>query len=197
MLFLFACGSVVRHEASLTNIQDTIVHLGFSSAVAFDAEFLQPVLTSNLVNGIVERVYIEGYPIQMVLPEALADCTRLGGHSGVFLFTVETGATQRILTTIKYIWGHRDIRPWGQPLPIQCPRCAVILVEWKRVAVPHGQGGSQQFICMNGACGELTGEGPVSIHIAKLDNLKILKPGKCEGSAWLEIALGSRIFDSA
>ncbi|KAI6045866.1 hypothetical protein EDC04DRAFT_2598454 [Pisolithus marmoratus] len=54
---LFIGRSVVSKEARLVTLEDTIIQLGLSSIIAFDAKDLQPVLTSNLVTGLVEHGY--------------------------------------------------------------------------------------------------------------------------------------------
>ncbi|KAI6016391.1 hypothetical protein PISMIDRAFT_25221 [Pisolithus microcarpus 441] len=99
MFFLFSCGSVVSEQTRLVNLEDTITQLGFSSVIAFDAEDLQPVLTSNLVTGLIERVYIHGFPTRTAMPEALGESARLGGHSSVLLFTVDLTDDGRLLTS--------------------------------------------------------------------------------------------------
>jgi len=41
----------------------------------------------------------------------------LGRHSSVV--HIRKGVDQ----SVKYVWAHKDLQPWGTPLPAQCPHC--------------------------------------------------------------------------
>ncbi|KIK14297.1 hypothetical protein PISMIDRAFT_117281, partial [Pisolithus microcarpus 441] len=194
LFVLLACGSVIRNKASFTSLQDAIIRHRFSSTIAFDAERLQVVLTSNLILGVVERTFIEGYPVQMAMPEALGESSRLGYHSSVYLLTLACTNTTLELTVTKYTWSHRDIRPWGNSLPSQCLQCGCIQVQWVRTALPHDATATHGFSCANNDCGKLDGKGPKTFKFARPPGVKLLDPGKRWNSAWLEIRMGIQEF---
>ncbi|KAI5981004.1 hypothetical protein EDD15DRAFT_2204730 [Pisolithus albus] len=166
----------------------------FSSTIAFDAERLQVVLTSNLILGIVDRTFIQGYPVRMAMPEALGESSRLGYHSSVYLLTLACTNSALELTVTKYTWSHRDIRPWGNPLPSQCPQCGCIQVQWERTALPHDATATHGFSCANKDCGKLDGKGPKMFKFARPLDIKLLDQGRRWNSAWLEIGMGMREF---
>ncbi|KAI6138380.1 hypothetical protein BKA82DRAFT_4237375 [Pisolithus tinctorius] len=194
LFVLLACGSVVRNEECFVSLQDAVVRHRFSSTIAFDAERLQTVLTSNLIMGVVERTFIEGYPVQMAMPEALGESSRLGYHSNVYLLTLACTDTTSRLTITKFMWSHRDIRPWGAPLPTQCPQCGCIQVQWVRTALPHDSTSTHEFKCANNECGKVNGSGPQKFRFTKAPDITLLKPGKRSNSAWLEMPMGVREF---
>ncbi|KAI6146465.1 hypothetical protein BKA82DRAFT_1005365 [Pisolithus tinctorius] len=180
LFVLLACGSVVRNEECFVSLQDAVVRHRFSSTIAFDAERLQTVLTSNLIMGVVECMFIEGYPVQMAMPEALGESSRLRYHLNVNLLTLAYTDTTSQLTITKFMWSHRDIWPWGAPLPTQCPQCGCIQVQW--------------FKCANNECGKVNGSGPQKFRFTKALDITLLKPGKRSNSAWLEMPMGVREF---
>lgn len=194
LFVLLACGSAIRDKTSFAGLQDTIVRHRLSNTIAFDAERLQVVLTSNLIVGVVERTFIEGYPIQMAMPEALGESSRLGYHSSVYLLTLAHTDTTLQLTVTKYTWSHRDIRPWGNSLPSQCPQCGCIQVQWVRTALPHDATATHGFSCANNDCGKPDGRGPKKFKFARSPGVKLLDQGKRWNSAWLEIRMGIREF---
>ncbi|KIO04936.1 hypothetical protein M404DRAFT_1000413 [Pisolithus tinctorius Marx 270] len=180
LFVLLACGLVVRNEECFVSLQDAVVRHRFSSTIAFDAERLQTILTSNLIMGVVERMFIEGYPVQMAMSEALGESSRLRYHSNVYLLTLAYTDTTSRLTITKFMWSHRDIWPWGAPLLTQCPQCGCIQVQW--------------FKCANNECGKVNGSGPQKFRFTKAPDITLLKPRKRSNSAWLEMPMGVREF---
>ncbi|KAI6047237.1 hypothetical protein EDC04DRAFT_2597448 [Pisolithus marmoratus] len=195
---------VVSEEARLVTLEDTIIQLGLSSIIVFDAKDLQPVLTSNLVTGLVKCVYVHNFPTCTTMPEVLGESTHLGGHSSILLFMVNFTDSGHLLTHTKYSWGHRDICPWGNVLPIQCSQCGIVQVQWKQVKAPGKSGGldgvevdseepSVYFQCANEACGQPGGQ-QASIAVVKPKGIKTLNPGKRDRSAWLEFLSVTHTF---
>ncbi|KAG1883236.1 hypothetical protein F4604DRAFT_1677596 [Suillus subluteus] len=52
-------------------------------------------------------------------PLMLGQSYNLGRHSDVFLFVKNSN----LLDVSKFAWTHTLFRPWGQYLPVQCPKC--------------------------------------------------------------------------
>jgi len=52
---------------------------------------------------------------------SLRDDEQLGPHSDLLCF--EFKKDHRSVTTSRYIWSHPGLKPFGNPLPIQCPDC--------------------------------------------------------------------------
>lgn len=123
--------------------------LRFASAVAFDTPRLHPSSCWPFVVFLCESLHTEGQDLQSAMPHALSNSNKLGRHSGVYTFLQLGG---QLLTT-KYIWAHRDYRPWGKVLPVQCPECGTPQ-RWKRnfVAGTH-EPTYYKFSCRYKDCG--------------------------------------------
>ncbi|KAF8125373.1 hypothetical protein EV363DRAFT_1453937 [Boletus edulis] len=64
-----------------------------------------------------ESVVIRGHSFDDAVPIALANSNELKRHSGVYTLLLSTD--RKLVNTTKYLWAHRDYRPWGKDVPIQ------------------------------------------------------------------------------
>ncbi|KAF9239172.1 hypothetical protein BU15DRAFT_74861 [Melanogaster broomeanus] len=198
MLYMLACGSIVSKTESWEALCD-MVSYGFSAAIAFDALRLQPLVTWPFLVHLTEAVFIEGHAIDDAVPHALAQSTRLGQHSGVYIMTSAPAASSnlRVLNTTKYIWSHRDYRPWGNPLPLQCPQCGTPQ-QWVRSKYDEG---TYFYRCRYHRCGwdentKAIIKRPATFKFKKPASAEVLLQGKGQASSWLRIRLPPKVVDS-
>jgi len=106
----------------------------------------------------------------------LAHSQKLGRHTDIFVLTVSQGGA---LHTSKYVWTHRDFRPWGGFLPIQCPRCGYADA-WRSAYVETDK--AYSFECCNDSCSQ-------SYIFSQPPGARMLTAGKARGSGWMEVPL--------
>jgi hypothetical protein len=54
---------------------------------------------------------------------SLRDDEVLGAHSDILCFESRKDHSSVTTTTGRYIWSHPGLKPFGNPLPMQCPDC--------------------------------------------------------------------------
>jgi hypothetical protein len=47
----------------------------------------------------------------------------LGAHSDLLCFESKKDRSSAMTTTTRHVWSHPGLKPFGNPLPIQCPAC--------------------------------------------------------------------------
>jgi hypothetical protein len=113
--------------------------LYLSHLIAFTAKELQPSLVSLLVLAYAQHVLIEGFPFADFERRFLPSISSICRHTGIVHIFRDQGKLQ----SLRYIWTHRNIYPWGQPLPVQCDKCGRIR-PWISV---NGRDSSCLFAC--------------------------------------------------
>ena len=133
-LFVMACGAIISNKESLSglcqagkryvtriNLHTHWVHtnlrLQLTNIVAFGAKGFHPLLVTPFATDYVQRVLVEGFPLQKSLVNLITFSNYLSRHSDVVHICPLQG------TAKLYIWTHPVIRPWGQHLPPQCQMC--------------------------------------------------------------------------
>ncbi|KIM50695.1 hypothetical protein SCLCIDRAFT_144838, partial [Scleroderma citrinum Foug A] len=72
-------------------------------------------------------VVIYEFQFTEAIEKVLTESPLLDMHTGVVhLAWRESADGADPLKGCKYIWMHRDCQPWGQTLPIQCPKCGTV-----------------------------------------------------------------------
>ncbi|THH15167.1 hypothetical protein EW146_g5267 [Bondarzewia mesenterica] len=117
--FLLSCGAVVNVPESLQLLKDIIFTYNIKNLFAFDAPTFHINLSMMFVIHFIMHVIIEGTPLFDILGHILADSYHLAHHAGI-LHAYWDGPD---LKSRLYRWVHQTARPWGQRLPLQCPRC--------------------------------------------------------------------------
>ncbi|KAG1819994.1 hypothetical protein EV424DRAFT_1347324 [Suillus variegatus] len=84
----------------------------------FNAVRFQPSFTTHLLLAFIERVIIERFAISHAFPLMLTHSLNLGRHSDILLLVKNSDS----LNVTKFAWTHTVFRPWGQYLPVQCPK---------------------------------------------------------------------------
>ncbi|KIK80061.1 hypothetical protein PAXRUDRAFT_65312, partial [Paxillus rubicundulus Ve08.2h10] len=198
MLCLLACGWVIQYTENFDALRDAVGRFRFSSTIAFDAPRFQPFMTWPFLVRIIEATFVEGHAIEAAVPHALAYSGRLGQHTGVYIMTPcpTSLATQQVIHTTKYVWSHRNHRPWGETLPLQCPQCGALKM-WSPARYVSG---TYIFHCRHPRCGRdaVTGafvKKAVTYKFKKPDNVEVLSKGKTDAWAWLRMQLPQRVVE--
>ena len=100
-----------------------LFRLHISDLIAFTATQLQPSLTIGFILAHAQQVLIERFnfiaSMRKILPTTAAICR----HTDIVHICPHSEGKHK---GTRYVWVHLKIRPWGQELPIQCPKCACI-----------------------------------------------------------------------
>ncbi|KAF8122330.1 hypothetical protein EV363DRAFT_1405026 [Boletus edulis] len=116
-LYVLSCGRYIRHSASRKDFTKTVGSFGFSATIAFDAPRFHSTVAWSFLVILTESVVIRGHSFDDAVPIALANSNELKRHSGVYTLLLSTD--RKLVNTTKYLWAHRDYRPWGKDVPIQ------------------------------------------------------------------------------
>lgn len=102
----------------------------FREVVWFEEERLAGHLVSNFCSDLALRWCAYG---KWATEPCLVDHEGMGAHTDV---TVLSGRTRS-----KYTWSHLELRPFGRPLPWQCPRCKRVgCLERRQVPLNEAKG---------------------------------------------------------
>jgi hypothetical protein len=87
----------------------------------FSAECLIPTLLCSFFLDLAQKLVVESLSIDdQFMSTFLQPSYVLARHSSVIHIKRDDKGAIR---SSKYVWAHRDMQPWGQPLPAQCPQC--------------------------------------------------------------------------
>ncbi|KAF8125344.1 hypothetical protein EV363DRAFT_1453919 [Boletus edulis] len=160
----------------------TVGSFGFSATIAFDAPRFHSTVAWSFLVILTESVVIRGHSFDDAVPIALANSNELKRHSGVYTLLLSTD--RKLVNTTKYLWAHRDYRPWGKDVPIQCPSCCATQEKWHRVRSTDPR--VYRFQCKNPHCvsDRLHQVGPYWFEVKKPKRVKMLSQGKSSKAAW-------------
>lgn len=159
------------------------ISYNISHALTFDAELLSTSNTTDFVAKVFKWVVIHGYTFENALEKSINDCSSMGKHTGVVHLTPGS--------VTKFIWAHKEIQPWGEKLPLQCPQCGV-LEKWISITLNDPPG--YLFRCVNVNCGKEGGKADgkrVSegheFHVLRPKHATLLSSGG--GAGWLKVVI--------
>jgi len=179
ILYMLSCGRYIRHADSRGEFTRAIAKFRFFASIAFDADCFHPSVAWAFLVTLTESVILQGHAIMDAVPVALGKSNDLNRHSGVYLLLLSSD--HKFIDTTRYLWSHRDYRPWGKDIPVQCPSCGTPHEKWKRVTVQRGY----KFQCRNLHClGNEKRDGPYTLEVKKPKRITILPHGKTGTSAW-------------
>lgn len=93
-------------------------------------------------NVVVETVQLDEH----FLPGLLHHAQTMAKHSSVV--HIRKGDTPDGLPkSLKYVWGQKQMQPWGKPLPAQCPHCRAFRSWGPRKNIEEGGGKVAKFYC--------------------------------------------------
>jgi hypothetical protein len=75
-----------------------------------------PLEATRFLVDFVHRFHILGFPSTDVMLHLLSENQKLGAHSSIVVIDLKGAITE-------YRWSHCSRRPFGIPLPFQCPDC--------------------------------------------------------------------------
>ncbi|KAG2063001.1 hypothetical protein BDR04DRAFT_1203066, partial [Suillus decipiens] len=78
MMVFLVCGSIIAHDDSLGELQQTILQYNIVSAIIFSVTQFQPLVTTNFLLALVEQVIVEQLDISKAFPGLLALSSHLG-----------------------------------------------------------------------------------------------------------------------
>ncbi|KAF8968065.1 hypothetical protein BDZ97DRAFT_1655612, partial [Flammula alnicola] len=127
MLVMLSCGSIVEHKESFNDLESFSQIGCFSNIVAFTQADFQMTFAASFILSVAEKFFILS---KTQFKAIMRDHPVLGAHTHIVVFEPKT--------TTRYIWSHLGIRPFGNDIPVQCPRCKS-LKAWKPTATPDGK----------------------------------------------------------
>ncbi|KAG1750612.1 uncharacterized protein EDB91DRAFT_1078622 [Suillus paluster] len=144
-LWMLVFGHMVHKTESFKRFTSCVKHHDIENAFAFGAEGLHVCLTTPFIAAYVERVLIEGFLVQEVMPSLLVGKLHIDDKSST---TVST-----------YTFFDENQRPWGSALPLQCSSCKC-LRQWKCISPLISDNGSVvKFTCSGRLSRENQGAG--------------------------------------
>jgi hypothetical protein len=122
-----------------------ILRFEFNHLFAFTVDGLIPCLLSSLLIEIVHRTFIEGYDITTYIGRILRSAPVVARHTAIVHIRrlLKTGDIE----SSKYVWANPDLRPHGNVLPLQCPKCFTFRPWAKRKQGLGEQAGAYRFLC--------------------------------------------------
>ncbi|KAG1750984.1 hypothetical protein EDD22DRAFT_957842 [Suillus occidentalis] len=173
MMIFLVCGSVVAHDDSFGELQQTILDYNVTSAIIFSATRFQPLVATNFLLALAEQVIVEQLDISKAFPGLLALSSRLGQHTKVILMIREDAHGVHNLLVTQFARAHTQTQPWGILVPGQCPLCSSTNSWSTKVAVraPDVQDQSPVsrylYTCAYPECGKAQNAPSYKFHIDK------------------------------
>lgn len=193
MVYLLACGSIIRNEDSFSLLHQAVRRYGSCCRVsrlltsfsfklkhmlAFDAPRLVTSNTTGLLTKLTRNVVVHHIEFVTALEHLLRDETELGMHTGLVHITPDAA--------MRYIWTHRQTQPWGKYIPVQCPECFVVQ-QWATVWLDSS---TYSFECINDMCG-WKGKKKVAERYQFLaerpEGVELLHMKKVTGASWMKL----------
>lgn len=163
---------------TLTRVSFKIQH-----ALAFDAPRLQSITTAELLMRVTKSTVINGSGFANALELHIQESSQLGLHSSILHF--------HDAHVTRYTWAHKDIKPWGHRIPLQCPQCGVIQT-WTTTA-SKDDNSEYKLECKNfAACGwdgARRVADPYSFKVVCPRDCIVLHSKRHTKTAWLKVEL--------
>ena len=90
----------------------------FNYIFGYSEDHFLPHHATSLSMKLCQKLFIECFSVLRTLPDLLQEEEGLGAHTGVVVLSTSVA--------IRYFWCHRSIRPCGDKVAHQCPRCYAI-----------------------------------------------------------------------
>jgi hypothetical protein len=91
----------------------------FDHLFAFTVDGLIPCLLSSLCVDMVHRVFVEGFDVTAYIGKLLGSAPVVARHTAI----IHVRRSSNTILGTRYTWANADLRPWGNTLPQQCPKC--------------------------------------------------------------------------
>jgi hypothetical protein len=92
----------------------------FSQVLTFSSFGFMPVFSTPFFVALTYNRFLYG---KHEIGHSLRHDEELGAHSDLLCFESKKDRSSATTTTTRYIWSHPGLKPFGNPLPIQCPDC--------------------------------------------------------------------------
>jgi hypothetical protein len=106
------------YEGGTSKLTNSAIRNKFKSTIGYTSHTFLPQYATSFCMKLSHKLFIECFSIIRVLPELLKEEEGLGTHTGVVLLSTSIG--------IRYFWCHTSIRPCGDLVALQCPKCYVL-----------------------------------------------------------------------
>lgn len=106
--FLFLMGT-----SKVTNSATIRKH--FKYTIGYTSHTFLPQHATSFSMKLCQKLFIECFSVIRALPDLLKEEEGLGAHTGVVLLSNSIG--------VRYFWCHTSIRPCGDIIALQCPKC--------------------------------------------------------------------------
>ncbi|KAH7904845.1 hypothetical protein BJ138DRAFT_1106472 [Hygrophoropsis aurantiaca] len=140
-VFFLTCGGLVRNPDSFAGLQQSVTkyHLRLW---AFTAFAFQPHVINDFVLAYCKAVFIRDTKLARIGDVFAALGWSVGLHTDlVYLSPAVSG--DHIACIQRYVWSHKERKPWGHCLPMQCPWCSCI----RNWSDPVSNGPTLVFTC--------------------------------------------------
>ncbi|GLB38108.1 hypothetical protein LshimejAT787_0411590 [Lyophyllum shimeji] len=111
-LTMLVCGAVMTVKESYTDLKAFADKGYFAWIMVFGQANLQPCLTNPLLQASSLSWFINNRRWDALLD----DFQSVGAHTDIFML-------RKGEPTIRYIWSHHAIKPFGETAPYSCPKC--------------------------------------------------------------------------
>jgi len=92
----------------------------FSQILTFSSFGFMPVFSTPFFLTFARQGFLFG---KKDVGLSLHDDEQLGAHSDLLCLESKKEGCSITITTTRYAWSHPGLKPFGNPLPIQCPDC--------------------------------------------------------------------------
>jgi hypothetical protein len=197
MMVFLVCGSVVAHDDSFGELQQTVLDYNVSSAIIFSATRFQPLVATNFLLALAEQVIVEQLDISKAFHDLLTLSSRLGQHTKVILMIREDAHGVHNLLVTQFARAHPQTQPWGIFVPGQCPLCGSTNSWSARVAVQavhdfqepvvQDQAPVSRYLyaCTYPECGKVQNKSSYKFYIDKPPGF-LVDAAKIKSSTWFQ-----------
>jgi len=105
---------------------------------------LHPCLTTSFILGYAQAVLVEKFTVDVSFRRLLPTLATLCRHTDLVHITYDGTDVEGC----RYVWVHRNIRPWGHNLPVQCDGCGHV----RSFISTDGPNGAMLFACNIPGC---------------------------------------------
>ncbi|GLB39709.1 hypothetical protein LshimejAT787_0702190 [Lyophyllum shimeji] len=112
ILTMLVCGALMSVDAAYRDMKAFADRGHFNWVMAFGQKTMQPCLANQLLQNASVSWFINERRWDAILDEV----QNVGAHTDIYLL-------QKDKPTVRYIWSHQSVKPFGTPAPYSCPKC--------------------------------------------------------------------------
>jgi hypothetical protein len=196
--FFLCCGALVNisfdavksfaEEYVFFAFQPTLTHNSRSKPAnlfAFNAPSFHPIYATTFLLDFFQYTIIEGRTFDSIAGQLL-NTSSLSRHTGIQRFWTRDLVTRHC----ELKWAHSRTRPWGEPVPFQCPDCRCIQA-WDQ----KGNGASSELSRdVTIRCSYRGTKGQCTNCLTFVKSTEPFKPVKLSEGIWMAVGLEKSDF---